>query len=289
MSSNIFSTSKKCKDITSKVSLYIVLVIIAIVTLAPLLWALSSSFRSNEEIFGSVTTFTIKSLIPEEFTFKAYVDLFTLRKFYMPVLNTMFVATVNILVGGLICSMAGFSFAKFNFRFKNMLFGLVMISVMVPFEGVAIPLYSLIHSFNWVDTYYALIVPGLANGLVIFLFKQFFEEIPDSLIESATIDGAGWITIFFKLMIPLSKPVIVSASLLIFFSQWEAFLWPLIAARGNGLKVIQVALTDFRAEHMTYWNELFAASVVAALIPTLLLMPFQKYYVQGVASSGMKE
>jgi len=279
----------KAKEIALKIILYMVLAIIAAATLAPLIWAFSSSFRNDAEIFGTVSPFTIKSLIPQNPTLQSYINIFTVRAFYRPIFNTFFVAVLNIIVGILLNALSGFAFAKFNFRFKTVLFMIVMISVMVPFEAIAIPLYFLINFFRWVDTYYALLMPAFANGLLIFLFKQFFEDIPDSLVESARIDGAKWRRIFFQIMLPLSVPVLISASLMIFISQWEAFMWPLIAARSKSLKMIQVALTDFRLEHMTLWSELFAASIVTAVIPTLLLLPFQKYFIRGIAASGMKE
>lgn len=289
MSLGSYCNLAKAKEISLKIVLYMVLVIIAAATLAPLIWAFSSSFRNDAEIFGTVSPFTIKSLIPQNPTFQSYINIFTLRAFYRPIFNTFFVAVLNIIVGILINALSGFAFAKFNFRFKTVLFMIVMISVMVPFEAIAIPLYFLINYFRWVDTYYALLMPAFANGLLIFLFKQFFEDIPDSLVESAMIDGAKWRRIFFQIMLPLSVPVLISASLMIFISQWEAFMWPLIAARSKSLKMIQVALTDFRLEHMTLWSELFAASIVTAVIPTLLLLPFQKYFIRGIAASGMKE
>lgn len=276
-------------EIAGKVLIYIILTLVVIVILFPLFWAISSSLRPDEEIFKYVTPFSAKAIFPQNPTIQAYKNLFTVRKFYIPIKNTIIVAVINIVLGCIVNAFAGFAFAKFDFKFKKPLFVLVMLSFMVPFESIAIPLYSLINKLNWVDTYYALLAPAIANGLAIFLFKQFFEDIPDSIIESATIDGAGWMTIFFNIVLPLSVPVTITACLMIFMGQWESFMWPLIAARSTNLKMIQVALTDFQMEHTTLWSELFAASIVTAIIPILFLLPFQKFYVQGVTDAGVKE
>jgi multiple sugar transport system permease protein len=158
----------------------------------------------------------------------------------------------------------------------------------VPFEAISIPLYNVIKAFGWIDSYYALIIPGLANGVVIFLFRQFFAQIPRELAEAARMDGAGWLTILWKIYLPLSKPVIISAGLLIFLFQWESFLWPLICTRSEHLKVIQVALAGFQQRYTTLWNELFAASSIATLIPLVILLPLQRFYIQGVTASGFK-
>ncbi|MBU5445415.1 carbohydrate ABC transporter permease [Paenibacillus sp. MSJ-34] len=186
-------------------------------------------------------------------------------------------------------SMGAFAFAKFHFPGKNALFGFVLLSFMIPFEVIAIPLYGLVDGLGWIDTYYGLIVPAVANGLVIFLYRQFFLDLPDALIESARMDGAGWLRIYTGIIMPLCKPVTVSAGLMLFISQWESFMWPLIATRSKEYRVIQVALSDFTTEHATLWNEMFALAVIAVIIPTVLLLPLQRFFIQGVSSTGIKE
>lgn len=288
MKSNSFKSDKSSTRSVRSGLFVLLLVCISVITLLPLFWAFCSSLRQDDEIFKYINPFSWYSIFPKKVVFQAYINLFTIRKFYIPVFNTVFVGFINIIFGIVVNAMAGFAFAKLKFRGKKVLFFLVMISFMVPFEAIAIPLYSLINNLHWVDTYLALIIPGISNGLAIYLFRQFFEEIPDSIVESAIIDGAGWQTIFYKIILPLSKPVIITASLMIFMTQWEAFLWPMIAARSTNLKMIQVALTDFQMQYSTLWSELFAASIITALVPVLCLLPFQKYYIQGLTDSGVK-
>jgi len=270
-------------------AMYTVHIIIAFLIIFPLFFAVASSLRSLDDIFKYVSPVTLKTFIPTTITFEAYTTLFIERNFLLILFNTFFVAAMTVIFGIIFGSMAAFSFAKFQFKGKAVLFGIVLLTFMIPFEVVAIPLYGLVQSLGWIDSYYGLIIPAIANGLVIFLYRQFFLDLPDALIESAHIDGASWWKIYTAIIMPLCKPITISAGLLLFISQWESFLWPLISTRSKQYKVIQVALSDFTTEHGTLWNELYAVSFIAVIIPLLLLMPFQRFFVQGVANTGSKE
>ena len=125
--------------------------------------------------------------------------------------------------------------------------------------------------------------------MIVFLYKQFFEEIPDSLLESARIDGAGVLRSYFQIVVPLSIPVIISASLMMFIQQWDAFLWPLVAASNKNLKVMQVAIAEFTGENYTDWTLIYAATTIAILVPAVILVPLQKFFIQGVAATGLKD
>lgn len=273
----------------SKMLLYLIHAIIGFLVVFPLFFAVVSSVRPLNDIFKYVSPVTWKTFIPLEFTWEAYVNLFVERNFGTILFNTFFVSVTTVVFGILLGSMGAFAFAKFHFPGKNALFGFVLLSFMIPFEVIAIPLYGLVDRFGWIDTYYGLIVPAVANGLVIFLYRQFFLDLPDALIESARMDGAGWLKIYTGIIMPLCKPVTVSAGLMLFISQWESFMWPLIATRSKEYRVIQVALSDFTTEHATLWNEMFALSVIAVIIPTILLLPLQRFFIQGVSSTGIKE
>ncbi|PLS09666.1 carbohydrate ABC transporter permease [Neobacillus cucumis] len=283
------SAKKSTKNKSKKILLYIVHTVLAFVILFPLFFAIVSSFRPLEEIFKYVSPISWKTFIPTQITLDAYINLFTERGFGKIFFNTLYVAILSVVFSIPINSMAAFAFAKFEFKGKSVLFVIVLITFMIPFEVISIPLYSLVDQLGWIDSYYALIVPGLANGLVIFLYRQFFMDLPNSLMESARIDGASWWTIYWKIIMPLCKPVTVSASLLIFVFQWESFMWPLIATRSDNYKVIQVAMSDFVTEHATFWNEMFAASVLSTIVPVILILTLQRYFVQGIVGTGSKE
>jgi multiple sugar transport system permease protein/putative chitobiose transport system permease protein len=271
-----------------KVFLYLILVLFTLFSLLPLLWAFSSSFKPLDAVMSDVTTFRPRAFLPVPFTLEAYSALFK-AGFGRSVLNTVFVGLSTIALGIVVCSLAAFAFAKINFPFKNLLFILVLVSFMVPFEAIAIPLYLVAQSIGILNTMYALILPGIANGLVIFLFRQFFMGIPNELLEAAFIDGASWIKIFWKIVLPLSKPALVSASLFLFIFQWESFMWPLIAIHEKNLRVIQVALAYLRTQYLTFWNQVFAGVVIGAVVPLLLIFPLQSYYIRAITLSGLKE
>ncbi len=266
----------------------IVIVIIIAATLLPIVFALGSSLRSDEEIFHYATPFTYNTLVPVEPTTQNYADLFTQYSFWRPILNSFIVAASTVILGFVVNALAGFAFAKFEFKGKNILFVLFLFSFMIPFEMIAVPLYKTVESMSLIDSYAALILPMVANGMIVFLYRQFFRDIPDSLIEAATIDGAGTLRIFFQIIVPVSKPVIISASLMLFIKQWDAFLWPMIATTKNSMQVIQVAISNFTLEFTVLWGVIFAATIIAIVIPVLILIPLQRYYIKGAVTSGLK-
>jgi len=276
------------KTFFSAALIHVLYLTVGFLFLLPLWWALASSVRPLNDIFKYVSPFSLAALVPDKLTFEAYRNIFLEKGFGTAVFNSLFVALATVLAGLGVNSLAGFAFAVLRFPGRNALFGITVLTFLVPFEAISIPLYTVVRSLGWLDTYLALIVPGVANGIVIFLFRQFFSQVPRELVDAARIDGASWLTIFVRIYLPLSKPVIISAALLIFLFQWEAFLWPLISTRSEGLKVIQVALAGFELRYQTLWNELFAAATLAALIPLLILLPLQRFYVQGVTAGGFK-
>lgn len=277
------------RKLTTSVYIYALQIILALVVLLPIAFALVSSFRPLDDIFKYLSPVTWKTFWPGNVTLEAYENLFALRGFGRTFFNTFYVSAVCVVFGLLVGSMAAFAFSTFEFVGKKLTFAIVILTFMLPFEIIAIPLYSFVNRLGWIDSYYGLIIPNIANGLVIFLFYQFFLDLPKALFESARIDGASWFRVYTQITMPLSKPVTVSAALLIFIQQWESFLWPLIAVRSKEYKLIQVALSDFVTDIMTYWNEMFAAVVLSIIVPVILLLPLQRYYVEGIANTGSKE
>jgi ABC-type glycerol-3-phosphate transport system permease component len=269
-------------------AIYSVLILLVIITVFPLLWGITSSLRPDEELYQYIMPFSAKTFIPQKFTFSAYTRLFTEFNFMRPIMNTVTVTVFTIVLGCIVNGIAAFSFALFSFRFKNIIYAIVLLSFMIPFESIAMPLYNVVNQFGWVDTLYGIVIPGIADGLVLFLFTQFFRDIPVSLIEAARVDGAGWMTVYIHIIVPSSIPVFVTAGLMIFMSQWNSYLWPLLVARSKDIQMIQIALSAFRGERITFWSCLYAGSIISALIPLFLFLPFQKYFVQGIISSGVK-
>jgi len=271
----------------AKIGWYTVIISGILITLIPMIWMLVSSLRSNPSIWGSAFPISFKAFIPTPFTIEPYIQIFH-KGFGRAFFNTALVASLTIFFGIIITSMSGFVFARMDFPGKAFIFVIVLVSSMIPFEAIAIPLFITIQELNWIDSYQALIVPGVAHGICIILFRQFYKGIPTSFVESAKIDGASWFQIYYKIFLPISKVAIISAGLFLFIFQWLSFLWPLIANPSPEYHVIQVAISRFAMEHGVYWNEQFAAAFISTIIPALIIIKLQKYYIYGVVGTEVK-
>lgn len=289
MKTPVHSTRRRVLRGAGALAKYLALAVTAFVILMPILWFLTSSFRSNNEVFANINPFSFGKMFFGGYSLENYQTLFTKHQFAKPVLNTLLISFLTIVVGIVICSMAGYAMAKMEFAGRRLAFLMVLFAIMIPFDAIAIPLYTIITKLGWIDTYQAVVLPAVANGMTIFMFRQSFRDVNDSLIEAAKIDGAGEFRTFWQIVMPICIPSVISGALVMFTAQWNAFMWPLLVARSDNLKVLQVALTDFQLENGTMWAELFSGITISMLIPCLILIPFQKYYIRGIGSSGMKD
>jgi ABC-type glycerol-3-phosphate transport system permease component len=239
-------------------------------------------------VFQHVRPAGWRTFIPQEVTFRYFQEVFGRTRFPRALLNSLFISLTTVAAGCVINSLAGFGFAKFEFRAKTPLFVIVLMTFMMPFEAIVIPLYILVRRLGWLDTYAALIVPAIPHGLSIFLFRQFFSEFPNDLLDAARIDGAGWWTLYWRVVAPLSTPVFISAALMLFIMQWDAFFWPLVAANSTQHTVVQVEISRFIMQESTSWGRLFASVASAVCVPLVLFFGLQRYYVQGVTGAGLK-
>lgn len=267
---------------------YAALAVASFIVLLPIMWFMTSSFRSNNEVFANINPFSLREMFFRTYSLENYRTIFVKYNFARTVGNTLLVCFLTITIGIFVCSMAGYALAKMEFKGKRIMMMLVLFSIMIPFDAIAIPLYSIIMKLRWIDTYKAVILPAVANGMTIFLFRQSFVDIDNSLLESARMDGAGEFRTYLQIVMPVSIPTIISGALVMFTAQWNAFMWPLLVARSDKLKMLQVALADFQLENGTMWAELFAGITISMVIPCVILIPFQKYYIRGIASSGTK-
>jgi ABC-type glycerol-3-phosphate transport system permease component len=269
--------------------LYLTLAGIAFISVLPLAWALGGAFRDNAEIFRYVQPLSLWTFVPRKPTFAAFAYIFTVDRFHRSLANS---AVVGLAVSGLglvVNSLAGFGFARFRFRGREAMFGAVLVSLMVPFEIAVIPLYLVIVEFGWVDSFSALIVPAIADAFSIFLLRQAFREMPREVIDAARIDGCGWLDVYWRIALPSIRPALLTAGLLAFIRQWDAFFWPLVATSSPEHTVVQVALHRYVTEYVTFWDRLLAAMVSAAVPVLALYFLLQRYYVQGTSSTGSIE
>jgi ABC-type glycerol-3-phosphate transport system permease component len=273
--------------VVNRTVVYLILVLLAVITLLPLLWAIAASFTPLDKVFEYTYPFQFRALLPNDFTWEAYQNVFE-AGMGNAIKNSLILAFASVFFGGLISALAGFAFGSFDFKGKNLIFAIVVITFMIPTDIIAIPSYMLVRRLGWLNSYAGLIVPSLAHGMAIFLFTQFFKGFPKELLEAARVDGASWLRIFLSIVLPNSKPVIISAALLLFVGQWASFFWPLLVAPTPEMRVVQMAVAMAQTEYRVLWNELMASSLIAAIIPILIIMPFQRYYIEGISGTGLK-
>ncbi len=268
---------------------YTLLIIIGILIIYPLLWLIFSSFKAdNEEIFGSL------NLLPKKWTLDGYINGWKSSSQYGFSLffkNTFKMVIPIVLLTIISSTIVAYGFARFDFPFKKILFGLMLSTLMLPNAVVIIPRYILFNYFKWIDTYKPFIVPSAFGGSAFFIFMmvQFLRSLPIELDESAKIDGCNSFVILWKILLPLSKPAIFSVGIFQFIWTWNDFFNPMIFINSTYKFTLSLAL---RMSHDTAslldWNQVLAMSVVT-LIPCVLIFFFsQKYFVEGIATSGLK-
>jgi len=260
------------------------LIVIAILVLLPLLWGIAASFTPLEKTYEYAYPFSWKAFFPVDFTLEAYQAIFE-RGFGKSLLNTFLLGITTVVIGGLVCTTAGFAFARFDFPGKGLLFFVVLLTFTIPADMTVIPRFIMIKDWGWINSWQALIIPLLANSFIIFMSSQFFRDFPQEIVDAARVDGASWLRVYFSVVLPVSKPLLISLGLILFLSQWDSYFWPLLVAPDQQFRVVQLAITESVQEYQTFWNELLAGSMLAAIIPILLLLPFQKYFINAVVGA----
>jgi multiple sugar transport system permease protein len=262
---------------------HLVLIPIGVVMVIPLVWMLVTSLQTLEE-----TRHYPPTLLPRSLEFRNYTDVLQLAPFSRWFVNTLVVTIVVVLGNLLFCSLAGYAFARIRFFGREFVFVLILATLMVPFQVVIIPTFLIVKAFGLIDTLGALILPNLASAFGIFMLRQFFRTLPIELEEAARIDGASRLGILFKIVLPLSGPALATLAVIMFMWTWNDFLWPLITIYSPQNMTIQLGLATFQGAHQTNTNLLMAANVMS-MLPVLLLFFFaQRYFVRGIATTGLK-
>jgi putative chitobiose transport system permease protein len=266
----------------------VVIATVALCFLMPLYWLTISAFRPEQDIFRYLNPFGPWTLVPNQLTFENLTGLWS-GSFPRAIANSIIVAFVTVVAGLMVCAPAAFALAVIDFPGRSAVFTAMIVSFLIPFDAIAVPLYSIMRGFNLQNTFAGLVLPGVGNGLAVFLLRQFFQGIPKDLREAAMVDGMGWFRIFWSIYLPLSRPALVSAALIMFIFQWQAYLWPLLIAPGNDMKVAAVALAQFSSAYNVSFGLIFAGAMFLSLIPMLIFVVFQQYFTSSVASTGSKE
>lgn len=260
----------------------------ALLFVLPLYWMAVSALRPTNDIFRYLSPLSIWTIVPRSLTFEYLVELWS-GSFRQAIFNSIFVTTVTIVIGLVVSALAAFALAVIAFPYRNAVFLMIVVSFLIPFDAIAVPLYQIMRELKLQNSYTGLILPGIGNGLAVFLLRQFFLGIPKELREAALVDGIGWFGIFWRIYLPLSVPALISAALILFIFQWQAYLWPLLIAPATEYKVAAVAIAQFSTSYSVNYSLIFAAALVISLIPMAILTIFQQYFSASVAATGSKE
>src|SRR6185295_12580357 len=258
------------------------LVVVALLFAAPLIFALATSFKPQNEVFTSPPT-----LIGSKLRFENYVEAFRFAPFARYFFNSFVVAITGTAVVVAASSLSAFAFARLRFRGRELLFVLFLGTLMVPQEVLIVPMYWLMQLLGWVDSTQALILPFAFTAFGTFLLRQFFLTVPAELVDSARVDGAGLFSIFLRIMLPLARPAVAVLAMFTFIAYWGSFLWPLIVIdRVDVQGTVPLGLNSFMAQQGTQWNLMMAAAMLAMVPSVLLVVLLQKNLVRGLLTSG---
>lgn len=267
---------------TKKIVSYLLMTAIGIVLITPLLWMVFTSLKLMEEIVRYPPTF-----FPEKIVWQNYLDTITAFPFWRYARNTLLITVLVVFGNVLSNSFIAYGFAKLDFPGKKLMFALVLSTMMIPGFVTMIPQYVLFSKIGWVGTYLPLIVPSFfGNAFNIFLMRQFYLSINDELIEAAEIDGANHFYIWSRLMLPLTKPALITIAINSFNAAWNDFLGPLLYIQDQEKYTLQIGLQVFQNQATTQWNYLMAGATLV-LIPTILMFFFaQRYFIEGMDLTG---
>ena len=265
---------------------YTVLILGAVSMIAPFLWMLSVSFMNESQIFSQ--TF---QPIPNPFIFDNYAHIFKALPLARFFLNSLFVALVTTVFQVLFSSMAGYVFARNKSKYMEFIFFVFLLTMMIPPQVNIIPLFFLMRELNWIDTYQALIFPGIFGGFGIFLMRQWFRGVSCEIEDAAKIDGCNFFEIFFKIAFPLSLPAVITLGLFTFITTWNSFMWPLIVTNSPEITTLPVALSQFKSSfrETIMWGDLTACSVILSLPVIIIFIYGKKYFINDLLQGSIKE
>ncbi len=262
---------------------YTFLTVGAVLAAYPFLWMLATSFKELREAMTPSL-----SLIPENFLWRNYLEAFQAAPFARYFSNTFFVAVTVTVFVVLTSILAGYAFARLRFRGRSLLFGLVLATMMIPFEAILIPNFVIISKLGWYNTYAALIVPWCANAFSIFLMRQTFMSLPDDYFDAARIDGCGHLRFLLRVAAPLTSPSVAAVALFAFLGSYNSLLWPLVVTGDEHMRLLQVGLTVFSNAEGVRYQLLMCASVVVILPTVVLYFIAQRRFVESALASGIK-
>jgi multiple sugar transport system permease protein len=260
---------------------YVLLTLGAVLMVFPFVWMLLSSFKEAREVLSP-------AFFPQQFTLANYIEVLTRTAFPRWFANSMIVALINTASVLFFCSLVGYVLATLRFPGKNVIFILILSTLMVPTEMLVIPWFVMSAQFGWIDTYWGLLFPGLIPGFGVFLMRQFFSTLPRDLFDAGRIDGVSEFGLFLRLGLPLVGPGLAALGIFAFIGNWNAFLWPLIVAQSASMRTVPVGIALFSGEAGSAWHLIMATSSMAIIPVLVVFVIFQKQIIEGVVLTGVK-
>ncbi|MFJ1758575.1 carbohydrate ABC transporter permease [Kitasatospora sp. NPDC088134] len=252
--------------------------------LLPFYWLVVGATRSSAEIFDSPPPLT-----PGGHLLDNLQSLQDTAQFGRVVLNSLGIAAVYTLCAGTVCTLAGYAFAKYRFRGRDLLFGVLMLGLVVPGQVTLVPLFKLMGELEWLNTYQAVILPNLALPFGIFLMRQSMGTVPDELLDSGRVDGCGEFRLFVKVVLPPMRPALAALGIFLFLFQWNDFVWPLIVLRDSASLTVPVALASLKGVVNTDYGAILAGTAVAAIPMAVVFLALQRHFVSGLLAGAVKE
>jgi multiple sugar transport system permease protein len=273
----------KRKGSVSKVVYYAVMIALSFFMVLPLFWMITTSLKDS----GALTAIPIE-WIPKKVTLDSFRKLFEIFPFGKAFLNSVIVSVSITIVNVFSACMAAYVFAKIPFKGRELLFGIFLITMMIPGSVTLIPNYLILRSFHLLNSYLGLVLPSFFNIFGIFMLRQSMRQIPDDFIDAAVIDGASQWKIFFNVIIPLSRPMIATLFVITFMGAWNDYLWPLIVLTDKNKMTLPVALSMLNGQYSTEYNLLMAGALIS-IVPIIIVYAFaQRYFEEGLTAGGLK-
>lgn len=279
--------TNRTKKRIGKIGTTISILLLGFLFISPLLWMIIASVKPETLIFQDMG---FEAFIPKEITFDNYAKVLFSENinFFRYMGNSLFTVGMIVLIGTVVNSICAYALVKLKFPGSDFILIVIIALYVVPFESVLIPLYIVVNNFGWINEYPALIVPFIASAFNIFLFRQFFMGFPKELEEAAQIDGASPWQTFIRIVVPNSKPVFATAAILTFVTHWSDFMWPLIVATDQSIQTVQIGIQYLFTDNNIQYGQIMAALTLTTIPVILIFLFFQRYYVQGITSSGVK-
>jgi alpha-1,4-digalacturonate transport system permease protein len=262
---------------------WLLLVVGALIIAFPLYWMFATAVRPKKEIFSGGF-----DLVPSTFVWSNFSEAWNKLPWDQFYMNSIAIAAIAVPITVFINLLAGYTFAKYRFPGRDILFLLMISTLMIPIQVIMVPEFLIVSKLGWVNSWWGVIVPRAAEAFGLFMVRQFMVSIPDELIEAARLDGAGEFTIFRRVVLPLSWPVIAVLSIFTFMWRWNDFAWPLVVLQEQSAYTVPLGLNLMKGQYFTDWTGLMSMSLLSIIPMMLVFVFFQRYFIQGIASTGLK-